>query len=588
MSGFRTAAAIGVLVGAIGVATAPLPTVRLLEDTFVLSALFHLRGPVAPPRDVVVVTMDERSAAMLGFAMPQREWPRRAHATLVSRLVEQGAAAIAFDVEFFRASPDKNDDALFAAAVRGARRVVFVERVEALKVGASQIWERQQPIAILKEAAVATAPAPLPDMPVVSWTWLYLPTPQGDTPSLAVAALQTAAAMRSESRPRWTRALASLSGASPTAYLNLYGPPGSVCSVPYAEVINESGPPRCSLDGAIVFVGAGDSGVARAGQPDTYHAAYSGDNGVDFSGVELHATALANLLDGSSLHVLPASFILIFMWCAGLGAAGYAVRSGRARGRVTSSRKATALCFLLAATAYGGVAYACFVYLHALVPIGVPIAVQTPTALIVVLILRARETNDQVPVVCLATDASGSTELGQRMRHDAYARLMHDYIVRLSAPVLARSGEVLDPQGDGFVSIWRCSGSTKSTRLEACRAALDLLDAADSFGHDAPEGMLLPTRVALTMGAVTLHSDADRGTFEAYGDVVNLAARLRDLNTQLGTRLIASADVVEGLEDALFLRPLIHDHVMKGIAHPPPIVEVMRAAPMRVDHAGGV
>jgi adenylate cyclase len=155
---------------------------------------------------------------------------------------------------------------------------------------------------------------------------------------------------------------------------------------------------------------------------------------------------------------------------------------------------------------------------------------------------------------------------------------MRDYIARLSACVTARSGEVLDPQGDGFVCVWRCSGPTTSTRLEACLAALDLLDAADLFDRDAAGGIRLPTRVAATMGMVTLHSDGDRGTFQAYGDPLNLVARLRDLNKQFGTRFIASADVVEGLEDVLVLRRLIGDYVLKGFTRAPAIFEVRRVA----------
>jgi class 3 adenylate cyclase len=177
------------------------------------------------------------------------------------------------------------------------------------------------------------------------------------------------------------------------------------------------------------------------------------------------------------------------------------------------------------------------------------------------------------------------TELGQRIPHDQYARVMRHYIARLSGCVTARSGDVLDPQGDGFVCVWRCSGATRATRLEACLAALDVLDAADSLDREAGGGIHLPTRVAATMGMVTLHSDGDRGTFQAYGDPLNLAARLRDLNKQFGTRFIASADVVEGLEDALLLKPLIGDYVLKGFARPPAIFEVRRVTTTVAHHA---
>ena len=55
-------------------------------------------------------------------------------------------------------------------------------------------------------------------------------------------------------------------------------------------------------------------------------------------------------------------------------------------------------------------------------------------------------------------------------------------------------------------------------------------------------------RIGLTAGTVTIHSDADRGVFNVIGDAVNVAARLRDLNRELGTGVLASEDVVKGLE----------------------------------------
>jgi class 3 adenylate cyclase len=573
---FRMIATAAVLVGVLGLAAAPVPAMRELEDTLVLPSFFYIRGPIAPPKRVAIATMDEGSAAALGFGMPQREWPRSVHATLVSRLVELGAAAIAFDVQFLRASAAASDDALFAEAIRKSRRVVLVERVDALRVGATQVWEQQQPIPVLNDAAVSSAPAPLPDIPVVSWTWLHLPTPRGDVPTLPVAALRAAAATETDAATRWALVLKSLPNIPRIAYLNFYGPPGSICSVSYAAIVKRPASEQCDMRGAIVFVGGGHSNVDRSDVPDSYHTAYPSSDGVDFTGVELQATALANLVDGMSLEVLGSSFIVVFLWGAALAWAGHAIRSGRAR-RIGSSRVTAAICVSLAGVAYFAAAYVCFARFHLLIPVTIPVVVQAPTALILALVLRPRPRGETVPVVCLATDATGSTELGQRLPHDTYARLMRNYIAGLSAAVKARSGDVLDPEGDGFVAVWRCPDASTSIRLNACLAALDILDAAESFEKSAPDGIPLPTRVAVTMGVVTLHSDADRGTFEAHGDAVNLAARLRDLNTVLGTRCLASAAVVEGLQGELLVRPLPHNHPIKGVAEPPPIVEVARS-----------
>jgi class 3 adenylate cyclase len=62
--------------------------------------------------------------------------------------------------------------------------------------------------------------------------------------------------------------------------------------------------------------------------------------------------------------------------------------------------------------------------------------------------------------------------------------------------------------------------------------------------------------------------------FTALGDVVNVSARLRDLNRELGTRIIASDDVVKDLDTKMDLRPLVGTFSLKGVARPPVIFEV--------------
>jgi class 3 adenylate cyclase len=65
--------------------------------------------------------------------------------------------------------------------------------------------------------------------------------------------------------------------------------------------------------------------------------------------------------------------------------------------------------------------------------------------------------------------------------------------------------------------------------------------------------------------------------FEAFGDVVNVAARLRDLNVRLGTRILASGVVVRGLEPMLALQRVQAGVSLKGVEHPPDVVEIMCA-----------
>jgi adenylate cyclase len=185
--------------------------------------------------------------------------------------------------------------------------------------------------------------------------------------------------------------------------------------------------------------------------------------------------------------------------------------------------------------------------------------------------------------VCIATDAEGSTAVGQRLSNEDYARLIRDYHEALTRPVWNRGGAALAPEGDGFAGIW-CSHEVRgvhdidAARLRACLAAIEIVEAARQFNLGQPDGKQLPVRIGLTAGAVTIHSNADRGVFTAVGDAMNVAARLRDLNREVGSRILASEDVVRGLETRLQLRRISGDFALKGITQTPVVFEIVGLA----------
>jgi adenylate cyclase len=157
--------------------------------------------------------------------------------------------------------------------------------------------------------------------------------------------------------------------------------------------------------------------------------------------------------------------------------------------------------------------------------------------------------------------------------------LMTGYSHVLSRCVTARGGLPLAPHGDGFASLWLLKaraedGDNISVRRAACASALEMVEAADQFNDSRPDHERLPLRVGLTIGAVTVRSDADRGAFEAVGDAVNIAARLEGLNRELATRVLASEDVVAGMEGQFELTLIDRNVTLKGIAAAPCVFEV--------------
>lgn len=191
----RQKIAIGLTVGLLGVIASAVPAVLRLEETAGLDWLFLIRGPIEPPSEVAVVSIDSESADALGLPPDPDHWPRSLHATLVRQLSTAGAAAIVFDIMFDRPR-DEADDQDFSAAVREAGNVVLADRmsVETLGTGSANPTlrreQRVRPIPSLARAALATAPFPLPRVPIkVSQLWVFGPSSNATGPTLPLVAL---------------------------------------------------------------------------------------------------------------------------------------------------------------------------------------------------------------------------------------------------------------------------------------------------------------------------------------------------------------------------------------------------------------
>jgi adenylate cyclase len=170
-----------------------------LEQGAGLSWLFKLRGPIAPPADVVVVAIDEQTGSHLGLSRLPREWPRSVHGRLVDNLTRLGATAIVFDFDF-QQPKSAEDDALFAKAVNESGRVVLTEKLvgkrqpilDANGKPKGSVWMEQlvPPIPSLGAAAKGLGSFPLPKVEVaVHEFWAFKPS-VGDSPTMPSVALQ--------------------------------------------------------------------------------------------------------------------------------------------------------------------------------------------------------------------------------------------------------------------------------------------------------------------------------------------------------------------------------------------------------------
>ncbi len=622
---------LSLLVAALGALALILPQGQYLEEEAGLALLFKQRGARPAPAEVVVVPIEHKAATALGMANDPARWPRRLHARLIDQLHAAGAATVSFDIHFKEAR-DPADDAALSAAMRRAGNVVLFAYLEREAV---RLRDDDPPIAGLErvippaplfaEAAARVAPFALPKVPARVNRFWTLQHSAGGMPTLPLATLEQyslpalraalaragnaegaafitlldAASTTALDRLRTTpdlldrlgetltaadapRPLAALRDAyrnDPQPFINFYGPPRSIDTLRYDEIIN--GDPAAlaaRVAGKAVFVGFAEQ--RQPLQRDGFYTVFSQEDGLDLSGVEIAATAFANLLHREALHP-PATLAMLLLVIVYGGLVTFVCRRLPAPAAIAAG--------LALAGAYYTVAAQLFGVYNVWLPLVIPLFIQTPLALFLGLFghywlshhqrRQLRETFGQfVPKhvvdrllahrdgvhapsehtfgICLATDAACYTGLAETLQPAALSVLMNDYYQILFKPVRERQGIISDVVGDAMLAIWPSPRPDASLCAQALAAALDIQAAVSEFCRQADRPPL-PTRIGLHCGDMVLGQVGalDHFEYRAVGDIVNTANRIQSLNKTLGTSLLVSAETLAGVE-GFITRPL--------------------------------
>jgi adenylate cyclase len=379
---------------------------------------------------------------------------------------------------------------------------------------------------------------------------------------------------------RLLRSLIQIYQGPESAYLNFYGPPGSITTIPYHQVLpqgEEDAPSSRSfhLGGKAVFVGVSE--LLRPEQKDGFYTVFSEPDANEMSGVEIAATAFANLLEDFPVRPLGlwAHLGTLVLWGAVSGLLFYL------------------LPVLLAVLSIVGLDFLYLLFSKAQfassglwLPVGVPLMVQGPLAFFGAVLWKYFDThrerehirraigyylpnnainqlarnvadikanNQLVYGTCLFTDAGQYTTLSETMDPVGLNRFMSAYYETLFKQVKKHEGIVINIVGDSMLALWAGAQGDVSLRERACMAALDIGNAVKRF-NDSSGTVPLPTRLGLHSGTILLGNIGAEDHFEyrPMGDIVNTASRIEGLNKYLGTGILASEEVCDQLQGFVF------------------------------------
>lgn len=181
-------------------------------------------------------------------------------------------------------------------------------------------------------------------------------------------------------------------------------------------------------------------------------------------------------------------------------------------------------------------------------------------------------------VAAVFTDIESFTSLIERMEPGTLSDLLNGYLSGMTSVVFSHEGTVAKIVGDALHILFGAPVDQPDHAARAIACALDLDDFAQSFRETwrQKSTALGPTRIGVHAGPAIVGNFGGGRFFDytAYGDTINIAARLEAANKQLGTRICVSESVARQALD--FRGRPVGDLVLRGRSEPLRAFEPLR------------
>lgn len=527
-------------------------------------------APLKSSLPITIVGIDEASFAQIGKRWP---WPRDLHARVLDRLIEGGAAVVAFDMIFAEASGEK-EDAAFARSIARAGNVVMSADHAYQETSMLRQWIRVDPLPAFRAA--------------------------GALPGLATVTIDPDAVVRQIPDGEdifWRRVIQTLMlkrpGIVPAepalpsgAMIRHLGPAHTFPYISYYQLLNgDKNLPADFFQDQIVLIGRDVRASPEAGsaQADIFATPFLGGSKLLTPGVEIHANIIENVLTGQVIEqaspaqqrtlltimillALPALIRWHPIWGGAwfitlLAAMGAAVHQLFAQQNLWLPATSTAVALI---TLYLSMALISYVgerrrgkrikgaFAKYVSPDVVEQMIAHPE--------RLRLGGERRELTLLFSDLAGFTSISEKLPPEGVTRLINAYLTEMTRVVMSERGTVDKFIGDAVMAFWGAPLDDPEHALHAVRAAIAMQAAMDRLQPFYRE--MGVSNVGLRIGVhsgpaiVGNMGSEDRFDYTALGDTVNLASRLEGINKAFGTRILLSESSAEQLRERIPLRPV--------------------------------
>ncbi|MDH4233360.1 MAG: CHASE2 domain-containing protein, partial [Nitrospirota bacterium] len=399
---------------------------------------------------------------------------------------------------------------------------------------------------------------------------------------------------------RMIKALIRMYQSRHSQYLNFYGPPRAITTIPYYVVVqlrknSFNRNQQFNLKDKAVFIGL--SAQSQLEQNEGFYTVFS-RQGLDISGVEIAATAFANLLEDKPVRPIDSrlQIAMLILWgmilgiicrrfptaIAALSVIGLSVLyliAAEYQFKTTGRWYPVVFpLFLLAPfTFFGAVIWNYIDVNKERQKIRKAFEYYLPNEVIDKLskdIAHIKTMGQLVYGICLYTDAEQYTTLSEKFDPGGLVKFMNKYYEALFKPIKKRGGSIANVIGDSLLAMWVAVNPENKLKYDACSAALDVAGAIHQF-NQSNNTAYLHTRISVHSGYVLLgHIGAiDHYEYRPIGDIVNTATRIDSLNKSLGTRILVSEEVIRQLDG--FLTREVGKFLLAGKSKPLVVYELL-------------